>query len=140
MANYATRSNTLSATDDALTPFDFPEADELLTGNRRPTLAEAEEAKRVAAERAFFRTNFLANLMTSADFREWLWEVLTGFGTFQNAFGAGPSGHPDPMATQFQLGQKAAGWHLWATFDDAAPELASQMRRDAMKPPIETDR
>jgi hypothetical protein len=119
-------------------PFDFPDPEEVMTGRRVASLAEQQEAARVAAEKADFRRTFLSQLMTSADFREFLWEVLVGFGTFENAFGAGPTGFPDPMATQFQLGQKAAGQHLWFVFDDAAPDLVSQMRRDALKPKAQT--
>jgi hypothetical protein len=116
--------------------YDIPDPEEFMTGRRAVSVAEADEAKRIAAEKAQFRQTFLAQLMTSTDFRDWLWEVLVSLGTFENAFGAGPTGFPDPMATQFQLGQKAAGWHLFTTFDDAAPDLASQMRRDASQKPI----
>ena len=117
-------------------PLDFVEKEpltltpeEIMLGRERRKTPEEREADRVAAEKAEFRRQFLASLMTSQDFRDWLMETLNGFGTFGNAFGAGPTGFPDPMATQFQLGQKAAGWHLWATFDNVAPELARQMRR-----------
>jgi hypothetical protein len=137
MAGHAATEAAHSASGEnaALTPFDFPDPEEVMTGRRLPSLAEQAEAKRVANERAQFRQNFLKGLMSSADFREWLWEVLVSFGTFENAFGAGPTGFPDPMATQFQLGQKAAGWHLFTTFDNADPEMASKMRRDATAPP-----
>jgi hypothetical protein len=54
---------------------------------------------------------------------------LNGFGTFENSFAASPTGFPDPLATQFKLGMKAAGWHLWEVFDTASPEFASAMRR-----------
>jgi hypothetical protein len=119
-------------------PHDFVEKEpilltpeEIMLGRQRPKTSEEREADRVAAEKAEFRRQFLIHLMTSEDFRDWLMETLNAFGTFGNAFGAGPTGFPDHMATQFQLGQKAAGWHLWTVFDNVAPELASQMRRGA---------
>ena len=90
---------------------------------------EAAEAERYA-ERVQMRKTWLTIRMQDPAFRVWFMEILLGFGTFSNAFGAGPSGHPDPMATQFQLGQKAAGWHLWCMVDEACPDLASLMRRE----------
>lgn len=113
---------------------ELPEPEEQLLGIIRPTIEEEAEAEKRRTEDAQLRTVFLRNLMENDMFREWLMEVLMGFGTFTNAFGAGPTGFPDHMATQFQLGQKAAGWHLWTMFDDIAPELASLMRRTAGRP------
>lgn len=117
-----------------MTPSDFPNPEEILTGRATLTIAEQDDIKRAAKEKSDFRQKFLEGLMTSTDFREWLWEVLQSFGTFENAFGAGPTGFPDPMATQFQLGRKSCGWDLWTAFDTASPEMTSQMRRDALKP------
>jgi hypothetical protein len=122
-----------------MTPDDLPDPEEILTGRRPPTQAETEETNRHAAEKAEFRKTFLAQLMTSADFREWLWEKLQLFGAFSNSFGVGPAGFPDPLATQFQLGRKSAGWDMFLEFDDAAPDLTSQMRRDALKPKAERE-
>ena len=94
---------------------------------------ETDENERIATE-AKFKREFLIRLMENQTFREWLMEQLVALRTFENTFGLTPTGFPDPMATQFALGQKAAGWHLWTIFDDVAPELASQMRRDHGKP------
>lgn len=90
----------------------------------------AEETRQREIE-ANFRREFLISMMQNKTFRAWLMGQLVGFGTFENSFGASPTGFPDHAATQFQLGMKAAGWHLWTLFDDVAPDLASQMRREA---------
>jgi hypothetical protein len=108
---------------------ELPGPEEELLGIVRETPEQEAEAARVIAENAEFRRHFLVDLMQRAQFREWLMEVLVSLGTFENAFGATPTGFPDPMATQFQLGRRMAGWGLWTLFDDAAPDLASKMRR-----------
>lgn len=99
-------------------------------GVERLSPEEQEDAERARKEKLEVRRRFLISLIQNDLFREWLMEELVNWGTFENAFGAGPTGFPDPLATQFQLGQKAAGWRLWTLFDDLAPELASQMRRE----------
>ncbi len=138
MADHAAGDAVLASirVDGALTP-QFPPprtAEEILLGVTPPTQAEVDEAKRSAAEKAEWRRNFLSGLMSSVDFRAWLMNILIQWGTFDNAFGAGPTGFPDPMATQFQLGMKQAGWRLWTEFDDIAPDLTSLMRREWAKP------
>lgn len=112
---------------------EIPEPEEELLGIERPTLEQEEASERDAKERAELRGAFLRGLIGNDLFREWLMEQLVGWQTFDNPFGISPAGFPDPMATQFALGQKAAGWHLWTMFDDLAPEMTSQMRREAMK-------
>jgi hypothetical protein len=109
-------------------PGDRPPLEEALLG--RDLDAEAE-AERVAAEKAELRRVFLVNLMGNEMFREWLMGWITELGAFDNIHAAGPTGFPDPMATQFYLGRRSAGWDLWTFFDDLSPELASLMRREA---------
>lgn len=111
--------------------------DELTDGEREllglpPGLTPEEEAEqeRLAREKAEDRKLFLHRLMNDPDFRGWLWEVLVSFNTFATVFGAGPTGFPDSQATMYNLGMREAGWHLWTMFDNAVPELASQMRRE----------
>jgi hypothetical protein len=113
---------------------ELPEPEEQLLGIERPTPEQEAEAEKIAQEKLVVRALFLKQLMEQELFREWLMDTLNGFGTFENAFGTSITGFPDPMATQFKLGMKAAGWHLWTLVDDAAPELASLMRRTAGKP------
>ncbi len=92
---------------------------------------EAAEEK-AAVEKLEERRLFLYRLMSDPDFRTWLWEQLQAFGAFEHRFMASPTGFPDRAATQFQSGLKAAGWALWEQFDNAVPELASQMRREGL--------
>lgn len=113
---------------------ELPEPEEAMLGIERPTLEQEAEAQRVVDEKAELRVAYLRVLMESPVFREWLWEQLQLFRTFENTFGFGPTGFPDPMGTQFALGMKAAGWHLWEIFDNNTPDLASLMRREATKP------
>lgn len=109
---------------------EIPEPEEALLGIERPSIEdEASEQKR-AVEKAEIRRRYLTSLMQQGEFRRWLMEQLVGFETFGSPFGISPSGFPDPLATQFRLGMKAAGWHLWEQFDEIAPELASLMRRE----------
>lgn len=113
---------------------ELPDAEEALLGIERPTLEQEAEAEQVAKEKLEVRRAFLAGMMANPLFREWLMEQLLGFRTFENPFGISPNGFPDHEATQFQLGMKSAGWHLWTLVDDIAPDLASLMRREAQNP------
>lgn len=113
---------------------ELPEPEEALLGIQRETPEQEAEREKTEKERAEIRRRFLIAQMENPLFREWLMEELIGLGTFENAFGFGPTGFPDPMATQFKLGMKAAGWHLWEIFDTVAPELASKMRREFRSP------
>lgn len=109
---------------------ELPAEEEALLGIVRESPEDEAEAKRAYAEAQEFQRRFLVTLMQNQSFREWLMPLLNEFGTFDNSFGVSPTGFTDPMATQFKLGMKAAGWRLWTLFDDLAPELASQMRRE----------
>jgi hypothetical protein len=109
---------------------ELTEPEEALLGIVRPTVEQEEAAERKAAEEAEVRRLYLARLMSEPLFREWLSATLLLFGAFANPFGISPAGYPDPLATQFALGRKSAGLELWEMFDDAAPDLASLMRRE----------
>lgn len=111
---------------------ELPEMEEALLGIERPSIEEEAEAERIQAEKLELRKLFLVNLMRNDTFREWLMQLLIEFHTFDNPVAASPTGFPDANATFFLLGKKAAGWQLWTTFDDLAPELASLMRREAL--------
>ena len=113
---------------------ELPEAEEALLGIERQTPEQEADAEQTAKEKAEIRKRFLIALMENPLFREWLMEQLMALGAFENAFGNSPTGFPDPYATWFKAGLKAAGWHLWEIFDDVAPDLASLMRREATKP------
>ena len=111
-------------------PGELPEPEEALLGIVRETPEQEAEAQKIRDEKAELRKRFLIGMMENPLFREWMMEQLIAFNTFGNSFGAGPTGFPDHMATQFQLGMKAAGWALWVQIDDLAPEFASLMRRE----------
>ena len=103
--------------------------EEALLGIERPSIEEEQETERKHTEALEFRRMYLTDLLRSTDFRAWLMERLVGFGTFEMPFGNSAAGFPDPHATFFALGMKAAGWALWEEFDALAPDLASMMRR-----------
>ena len=42
-----------------------------------------------------------------------MWAVLTLAGTFDNRFGVGPNGFPQPEVSWFNMGQKALGLRLY---------------------------
>ena len=105
-----------------------------MLGVVRPTPEQIADQEKVNAEKRELRRQFLIALLNNDLFREWMMGKLQSWETFTNPFGASPTGFPDPMATQFALGMKAAGWNLWEEFDEASPELASLMRREALKP------
>lgn len=109
---------------------ELPEPEEALLGIERPTLEDEAAEQQKAKECAEVRKALLVGLMQHEGFRAWLMEQLVGFETFGSPFGVSPAGFPDRAATQFRLGMKAAGWHLWEQFDEVAPELASVMRRE----------
>ena len=110
--------------------------DQILTedsilGIERPTPEQEAAVEQVRKEKAELRRRFLYGLLENPMFREWMMEQLHGFNTFGQPYAASPNGFPDEMATQFQMGLKAAGWHIWEIFDEVSPELASLMRREA---------
>lgn len=109
-------------------PDEIPEEEADLAGYRRKT-QEDIEAEEALAEKLKFRREMLLAYMRNETFREWMMEKLVSFRTFHNPFGQSETGFPDPLATQFALGMKAAGWALWEELDGLAPDLASMMRR-----------
>lgn len=113
---------------------ELTDVEEALLGIERPSIEEENEAKRVLDEKLELRRVFLAGLMANQVFREFMMQHLTWCGTFDNPLGFGPNGFPDPMGTQFLLGNKAAGWRLWEILDEISPDQASLMRREARIP------
>lgn len=110
---------------------ELPEPEEALLGIERPSLEQEAEQARVAQEQAQLRRHFMLDLMARPLFREWLMAKIMAFDAFGMPFGVGPTGFPDPQATFFKMGIKAAGWALWEEIDNLSPELASLMRREA---------
>jgi hypothetical protein len=112
---------------------EITEAEEDLLGIERLTEEQEAEAEQELKQKLEIRRNFLRQLMTSSDFRAWLWEFLNEQGTFEHRFGTSPMGFPDNLATWHALGMKQAGMNLFHQFDDAAPDLCSLMRRETGK-------
>lgn len=110
---------------------ELPEPEEALLGIERPTIEQEEAAKREHDEAIKFERDYFVHLMQQPIFRAWVMRWINAFGAFDNAFGSSPVGFPDPLATHFKLGMKAAGWDLWEFFDELSPEQASLMRREA---------
>jgi hypothetical protein len=108
--------------------------EELLLGIERPTPEQEAEAEKTRKKKIELRRAFLIQQMQNPLFREWLMEKLARLQAFSRPFGLSPTGFPDPMATMYYQGMKDAGWSLWEEFDGVAPELASQMRREAGQP------
>lgn len=108
--------------------------DAFFPGEPRPKSDEDDNAQRILAEKQEQRRAGILRLMGQAWFREWLMEYLTSLNTFGTTFAATPTGFPDPNATFFHLGMKAAGTALWEQLDDISPELAALMRRETRTP------
>lgn len=111
---------------------ELPEAEEALLGIERQTPEQEAEAAKTAAEEAHLEDVFLRDLIANPLFRKWLWTKLQSFNTFGHTFAATPTGFPDPNATWFHAGIKAAGWSLWEEFDNLSPLHASMMRREGL--------
>lgn len=109
-----------------------PDLEARLLGIEQRSPEEEAEAERQAREQLDLERAFMADLMARPVFRRWLFGKLQEWNTFHRTFGATVTGFPDERATEYHLGVKAAGWDLWCYFDDLAPELASQMRREGL--------
>lgn len=111
-------------------PEDLNEEERALLGYADKTEEEIAEEDALKL-RAQHTRELLQYLMQGDLFREWLMGLINSFGAFGNPFGASPTGFPDPLATQFALGRKSAGWELWELIDNLDPIHASLMRREA---------
>lgn len=96
---------------------------------------DPDGAGRVAAEKleadrqAEKRRQLLRRLLGDAEVRAFIREFLDDCHAFEPRF-ASTGYSPDPYGTFLYAGEQKAGWHLWAQLDEAAPELASLMRRE----------
>jgi hypothetical protein len=90
---------------------------------------DAAQAQEVELRKAR-RKAFLQRMLTDPAGRDWLWSLLVDLNAFGTTFGISPGGFPDPLATQYHLGRRSAGWRIWTEMDDESPELASLMRRE----------
>jgi hypothetical protein len=110
----------------------FPGENEMLgiPDDPLPTPEEDATKARIAAEKVEMRNAGLTRLLEQVWFREWMMDHLVSLNTFGHTFAATPVGFPDPHATFFHLGMKAAGTALWEQLDGLSPELVAQMRRE----------
>lgn len=114
------------AEDDPRRPLTASEAIINFDGRDDPDLDAEQEAKVRAEQRAVFLTRLMRDKMA----RDWLWELIAEFGTFEATYACGPTGFPDPAATAHYAGRRSAGWRIWTELDDIAPDLTSLMRRE----------
>lgn len=112
---------------------DIPTPAQAILGGEQLTPEQEAEAKKVRDEKAEVWRRYRLSLIENPLFRQWLMGHLLAFQTFSQPYGVSPAGFPDPLATQYHMGLKAAGWVLWEEFDNLSPELASLMRREASK-------
>jgi hypothetical protein len=110
----------------------FPGEDRLHDPHQVETKDDA--AARIAEEKREQRQAGIKKLMEQRWFRDFLMEHLASLNTFGMTFGVSPTGFPDPHATFFHAGMKAAGESLFERIDEITPELAALMRREATAP------
>jgi len=72
-----------------------------------------EKAQRRAKHVADKSADFWRRVLSEEIGRRVMWEVLVGMHTFEERFAVSPAGFPNPEATWFQAGEKAAGWRLY---------------------------
>lgn len=72
----------------------------------------------------------LVRLLSDPDTRQWLWEILDASHCFEARIAAVNGYAPDPIGTWLMAGEQKVGWWIWEQLDEAAPMLASQMRRE----------
>lgn len=80
---------------------------------------QADKSKRVKDKAAEFWKRCMADPVGRAQ----IWDLLVLAGTFEERFGVGPNGFPQPEATWFNAGQKAFGqkfYQMLARVDRAA--------------------
>ncbi len=112
---------------------DFPlsDRDDEYARLHDPERAEREAAAKKEAELAALdRKKLLTALLQDPRIREWFWELITEFDAFNTRFGDQSAGHAAGQVSFYWRGLHDAGWRLWTQLDDAAPELASLMRRE----------
>lgn len=103
-------------------------------GEPRPEEPKDDSAQRIADEKREMRDAGLKRLMEQAWFREFVMEYLASLNTFGMTFGISPTGFPDPHATFYHAGLKAAGEIFFERIDAIVPDLAALMRREAAAP------
>lgn len=87
--------------------------------------ADPEEAKRrelAQRDKQRARQRYLKRVLAHPEGRELLWSILEAAGTFEERYGFGPNGFPNPEASWSYRGQKDLGlrlYHSWSLADRA---------------------
>lgn len=103
-------------------------------GEPRPDTADDKALEIVLDQKAELLRAGLIRCLEHEWFRDWINGLLIAFNTYGHTFAATPGGFPDPNATFFHLGMKAAGTHILEQIDDITPDHALMLRREARKP------
>ena len=88
----------------------------------RKDIRRREKESRIA-ERA--RAEVVANLMSTTQGREWLWDILSNCQIFSSTFTG------DPLTTAFNEGKRAMGLSLLATVLTTCPDQYITAQREA---------
>lgn len=83
---------------------------------RMPNAADdqaIEKAQRRSKHNADKAADFWRRVLSEDVGRAVMWDVLINMHTFSDRFAVSPAGFPQPEATWFQAGEKAAGWRLY---------------------------
>ena len=84
---------------------------------------DEDEAKRredIRKNQELENKRWLKRALAHAAGRRMLWGILAEAGTFEERYGFGPNGHPNPEATWSYRGQKDFGlrlYHSWLALD-----------------------
>ena len=75
-----------------------------------------------AALRDRERRHFWERIFADPVGRSEMWQILQQLGTFDERFGVGPSGFPQPEASWFHMGQRSYGLRLFQSWQALARE------------------
>ncbi len=99
------------------------------TGNSKPTPPpynaadpeQIERRKKSQKTRDLQKTSALRRLMSDADGRMWMWDLMSRCGVFRLSFST------DPLVMAFNEGRRDIGNHLIGDIDRVGPELYIRM-------------
>jgi hypothetical protein len=86
-----------------------------------PNLSDAADERAVARKREIAKLakeneqNFWRRSLADPVGRKAIWNLLQGLGTFENKYGVGPNGFPQPEATWAAYGQRDFGQRFYRT-------------------------
>lgn len=90
--------------------------------------AKRHESQKKRQQRQEREDREFFHLMVSSEAgRRFMWSILNEAKPFETRFGVGPTGFPDPMATQYYQGEKDLGLRLYHTWLARAPSETTAM-------------